>query len=77
MESSCIIAKFLFLEGRCALGHASARKKYGFGGLNSQRDRGELNSQRELDSGGLPCFSATMLLLWQHCYNLFISLCMH
>ena len=43
--------------------------------LNSQRGRGELNSQRELDSGGLPCFSATMLFLWQHCYKVFISLC--
>ena len=35
-------------------------------GLNSQRDR-ELNSQKDLDSGGLPCSSATMLFLWQHC----------
>ena len=39
--------------------------------LNSQRGRGELNSQRELDSGGRPCFSATMLFLWQHCYKLY------
>ena len=29
----------------------------------------------EGDSGGLQCFSATMLFLWQHCYKLFISLC--
>ena len=44
-------------------------------GLNFQRGAGELNSQRELDSGGLQCFSATMLFLWQHYYKLFISLC--
>ena len=40
--------------------------------LNSQRGRAELNSQSELDSGGLLCFSATMLFLWQHFYKLFI-----
>ena len=32
-------------------------------GLNSQRDMRELNSQRGLDSRGLPCFSANVLFL--------------
>ena len=32
-------------------------------GLDSQRGRGELISQRGLDSGGLLCFSANMLFL--------------
>ena len=31
--------------------------------LNSQRGMGELNSQRGLDFRGLPCFSASVLLL--------------
>ena len=44
-------------------------------GLNSKRGRGELNSQRGADSQGLPRFSANVLCLWQHCYKLFISLC--
>ena len=35
--------------------------------------QGELNSQRGLDSGGLPCFSGKMFFLWQR--KLFISLC--
>ena len=38
------------------------------GRLNSQMDRGELNSQRGLDSRRLPCFSVNVLFLWQHCY---------
>ena len=29
-----------------------------------------------LDPGGLPCFSANVLFLWQYCYQLFISLCL-
>ena len=37
----------------------------------------ELNSQRKLDSGGLHYFSATMLFLSQHCYKLFISVCLY
>ena len=59
-----------------------AEKKYGLGfqklsvrgalisggGLNSKRGRVELNSQRGLDSQGLPCFSASVLFLWQHSY---------
>ena len=44
-------------------------------GLNSQRRRRELNYQRGLDSRGLPCFSTNVLFLLQHCYSLFISLC--
>ena len=49
-------------------------------GARFQKLRGDLtirkglNSQRELDSGELPCFSETMLFLWQHCYKLFILL---
>ena len=47
-------------------------------GARFQKLRGDLtirrglNSQRGLNSGGLPCFSATMSFLWQHCYKLFI-----
>ena len=37
-------------------------------GLNSQRGRGNLNSQRGLDSKGIQCFSVNVLFLWQHCY---------
>ena len=32
------------------------------------RGAGELDSQRGLDSRGLPCFSANMLFPYQHCY---------
>ena len=44
-------------------------------GLNSQMGSGKVNSQRGLDSRGLPCFCANVSFLWQHCYKLFISLC--
>ena len=38
-------------------------------GLNSKRGRVELTSQKGgPDSQGLPCFSANVLFLWQHCY---------
>ena len=56
-------------KGKGALGAKFQKLR---GDLTSRR---VLNSQRELDSGGLPCFSATMLFLWQHFYKLFISLC--
>ena len=45
------------------------------GRLNSQRGRWELNSQRGLDSGGLLCFSAHVLFLQKHCYELFVLVC--
>ena len=34
--------------------------------------RGELNPQRGLYSGGLLCFSANVLFLWEHCYKLLL-----
>ena len=37
-------------------------------GAEFSEGQGELNSQRRLDSRGLPCFSANVLFLWQHCY---------
>ena len=43
-------------------------------GVGLSEWQGELNSQRRLDSGGLLCFSANVLFMWQHCYKLFISL---
>ena len=32
--------------------------------LNSQRGRGELNSQRELDSGGRPCYFCDNIVIY-------------
>ena len=48
-------------------------QKLGGGGFSE--GHWELNSQNELNSGGLPCFSGNVLFLWQHCYQLLTSLC--
>ena len=64
------LAKGRGAEKNTALGarFQKLREELYYQGAESSKGQGELKSQRGLDSRGLPCFSANVLFLWQHCY---------